>query len=53
MSTDIQERATFKLCDYDLKVQDYQQILVWAKELNRDRVYFQKARRRRISGIRG
>ena len=39
MSTDIQERATFKLCDYDLKVQDYQQILVWAKELNRDPEY--------------
>ena len=36
MGTEIQERATFKLCEYDLKVQDYQQILVWARQLNED-----------------
>ena len=32
----IQDNPTFNLCGYELRVQDYQQILYWARNINID-----------------
>ena len=36
MKVSIQDNPTFNLCGYELRVQDYQQILHWARNINID-----------------
>ena len=36
MAVSMQDNPTFNLCGYELRVQDYQQILYWARKINMD-----------------